>query len=249
MRAFVITLSLAMIVAFLTGILVVFGGVRVNQTLLAMIGGGMFMIAVLFAAISAIGPKYRPTPALTPIMAGSSAAAVTAALILAANLHLTTSQAAAFRSSEPQRAAVPQAPERVPEARPVQPELPEPPADAFVAVPPAEESAGDIQAEDVPMDEAPADDPSVASALQPQATAPSGAVPIPLPVPRPRSPSETPEKLAPGETFTLSDQPFDSSTATAVPSPAPGAAPQATARITPPLPRSRPCGAGAPPCP
>ena len=162
MRALVVTFSLAMIVAVLVGALVVFGGVRVNQTLLVMLGGGLFMVAVLFAAISAIGPKYRPTPALTPIMAGTSAAAFASALILAANLHFSTSQAAAFRANEPQRAA-PQAAVPVPEARSIEPELPEPPPDAFVAVPPAE----DVPMDGVPMDEPPPVDPSFTAALPP----------------------------------------------------------------------------------
>jgi hypothetical protein len=263
MRPLVVTLSLAMIVALLVGALVTIGGVRVSEPLLVMLGGGLFMVAVLFAAISAIGPKFRPTPALTPIMAGTGAATFSAALILAAHLHLSTGQAASFRASEPQRPA-PEATEPVPEARTVEPELPEPPPDAFAAVPPTgDEAAGDIPMDDVPMDEPPAEDfpmdvppgeePSTTAALPSASTEPAteaspsagdaSTVTVPIPVPRPRSPSETPEKLGPGETFTLSDQPFDSSTITAAPR-----APQA-ARITPPLPRSRPCGAGGPPCP
>ena len=262
MRPLVVTLSLAIVVALLVGALVMLGGVRVNETLLlVMLGGGLFMVAVLFAAISAIGPKFRPTPALTPIMAGMSAATFTSALILAAHLHLSTGQAASFRASEPQPAA-PEAAEPLPEARTVEPELPEPP-DAFAAVPPTgDEAAGDVPMDDVPMDEPqtedlpmdipPAEEPSTTAALPstPTETSPSAVDPstatVPIPVPRPRSPSETPEKLAPGETLTLSDQPFDSSTITAAPR---ATAPQSTARITPPLPRSRPCGAGGPPCP
>jgi hypothetical protein len=266
MRALVVTLSLAMIVAFLVGILVIFGGVRVDETILVLFGGGLFMVAVLFAAISAIGPKFRPTPALTPIMAGTSAATFTSALILAAHLHLSAGQAASFRAGEPQRAA-PEATEPVPEARTVEPEAPDPP-DAFASVSPAEEEpVGDVSGDDVPMDEPPIEglpmdiptgEPSETAALpsaDPMSTtdpaiAP-GSAPVPIPVPRPRSPSETPEKLEPGETFTLSDQPFDSSTITAAPrgSRPSAAPPPSTAPITPPLPRSRPCGAGGPPCP
>ncbi len=250
MRALVITLSLAMIVALLVGTLVVFGGVRVNPTLLTLLGGGLFMVAVLFACISAIGPKYRPTPALTPIMA--SAAALAATFVLVANLQLSSGQASAFRTSPPQ----PETSEPVPQARSVEPDevpaelsLPEPPDDAFVAIPPPD---------DVPMDAPPiADEPPATAALQSEPTpmtAPTvpGATTVPIPVPRPRSPSETPQMLAPGETLTLSNDPFDASTRPPVRTVTPGAAAptQAAPRgVTPPLPRTRPCGAGGPPCP
>jgi hypothetical protein len=263
MRAFVVTLSLAMVVALLVGALVTFGGVRVTESRLIVLGGGLFMVAVLFAAISAIGPKARPTPALTPIMAGMSGATFAAALILAAHLHLSTGQAASFRTSESETAAPGKA-DPIPEARSVEPEFPEPPPDAFVAIPaPDGAPAGDISGDDVPMDEPPSEDlpmdvppdESETAALPPAnpmtQTAPSAgapaAVPVPIPVPRPQSPSETPEKLLPGETFTLSDQPFDPSTVTGAPRAT--TSPQSTAPITPPLPRSRPCGAGGPPCP
>jgi hypothetical protein len=263
MRAFVVTLSLAIVVALLVGTLVTFGGVRVTETRLVVLGGGLFMVAVLFAAISAIGPKARPTPALTPIMAGMSGATFAAALILAAHLHLSTGQAASFRTGEPERATSEKA-EPVPDARSVEPELPEPAPDAFVAIPAPEEApAGDVSGDDVPMDEPPSEDlpmdvppdeaTSETAALPPAdpltQTAPSAGAPgvVPIPVPRPRSPSETPEKLLPGETFTLSDQPFDPSTVTGAPRAT--TSPQSTAPITPPLPRSRPCGAGGPPCP
>jgi hypothetical protein len=251
MRALVVTLILAVIVAFLTGALVTIGGVRVNETRLIALGGGLFMVAVLFAAISAIGPKFRPTPALTAIMAGTSAATFTAALILAAHLHLTGGEAASFRTSAPAKPA-PEKAEPVPEARDVEPELPEPPPDAFVAIPPADEQpSGDVSDDEVPMDESPADDvpaggPGSETAALPPAADTHAAAPVPIPVPRPQSPSETPEKLGPGDTYTLSNQTFDSSGATSV---SRAGAPPSQARIIPPLPRSRPCGAGGPPCP
>ena len=140
MRALVITLTLAMIVALLVGTLVVFGGVRVDQALLASLGGGLFMVAVLFAAISALGPKYGPTPALTPIMAGTTAAAFASALVLVANLQLSAGPAARAPCRRTGADGAGRAGARsarpAPPARTVEPEEPPPPPIIGVARPP-----------------------------------------------------------------------------------------------------------------
>lgn len=81
MRATIIAVALLVSVILCLAFLVLSGGIRINAALLVSLALGLFMIAVLFAAISAIGPKFRPTPVLTPIMAGTVVAGLITVLV------------------------------------------------------------------------------------------------------------------------------------------------------------------------
>src|ERR671922_2280398 len=101
MRAFIVSLTLVVSVAFCIAFLVFVAGVRPGTSLLVTLALGLYMLAALFAALSALGPKYRPTPMLTPTMAGSLAAALATVIIIVGNLQASPGQRAALRSAEP----------------------------------------------------------------------------------------------------------------------------------------------------
>ncbi len=61
---------------------------------LVLAGGAILIIAILAAAISALGPKYRPTPLLTPLFAGIFAALLTTTAIYAAHAHIAPKRGA-----------------------------------------------------------------------------------------------------------------------------------------------------------
>ena len=70
-------------------------------------GGRILIFAILAAAISALGPKYRPTPLLTPLFAGVFAALLATTAIYAAHAHVAPKRAPLPppRSSRPNRPA------------------------------------------------------------------------------------------------------------------------------------------------
>jgi len=67
MRRFFV--SIVVTVALCIAFLVFVAGIRPSTTGLVILALGLPMLAAVFAAISALGPKFSPTPTLTPIMA------------------------------------------------------------------------------------------------------------------------------------------------------------------------------------
>lgn len=98
----IVSLALVVSVAICMVFLAFFAGVGANGTVFVSSGLGLLMVAALFAAISALGPKFRPTPLLTPTMAGTIGAAVmTLAIIVTGNLDLHAQRAAQRQSAPP----------------------------------------------------------------------------------------------------------------------------------------------------
>jgi hypothetical protein len=57
-------------------------------------GGAILIVAILAAAISALGPKFRPTPLLTPLFAGVFAALLATTAIYAVHAQITPKRSA-----------------------------------------------------------------------------------------------------------------------------------------------------------
>ena len=125
MRVVLITIALILVTAF-CGFFLILTGVMGSRPE-ALIAGflGLFMWAVLFAAISAIGPKFRPTPFLTPTFAGSIAALLATIAILLLHNEIPRREAPAVATI---RAEPPKTAERVvkPPEKPVLPMLSDP---------------------------------------------------------------------------------------------------------------------------
>jgi hypothetical protein len=92
MRAFIVLIALIVSVVFLVAFLVFGAGFAANIGVILSLFIGLSMMAVLFASISAIGPKFQATPLLTPIMAGINAAAFAAILVIAGDHKLSQPQ-------------------------------------------------------------------------------------------------------------------------------------------------------------
>ena len=273
MRALIVSLMLGVAVVICMAHLVLFAGLNVNSTTFASAGFGIFLVATLFAAIAALGPKSRPTPLLTPAIAGTAAAAAMTMAIITLT-QFGQSQRATLTNSEPAKiderasqAAMP-TPE-VSAAEPIQfpgmatapvapTSLPTPTmTDADMAPgrsdepaeveltdslepavgPPEPDIAGTMTDELLPrlnLDVIPPESPAP-TLPQPErpvaATGSSAAAPIPIPAAPP----------PPTEELLLSEDAFDASTLPSFR--------DSTIAASPPLPRSRPCGVGGPPCP
>ncbi len=74
--------------------LVVTGALHPRIAYLVLAGGAILVIAVLAAALSALGPKYRPTPFLTPLFAGVFAALLASTAVYAAHAYVTPKRSA-----------------------------------------------------------------------------------------------------------------------------------------------------------
>jgi len=101
MRAFIISIALLVSVVCCIAFLVLVAGVSPSAALLVSLALGLFMMAVLFAAISAIGPKFRPTPLLTPMMAGTVVAGLITVLISVGNQQYSREPRAASGFADP----------------------------------------------------------------------------------------------------------------------------------------------------
>ncbi len=232
-------------------------------------GGGILFVAILAAAISALGPKYRPTPFLTPLAAGVFAALLATTAVYAAHSQVVvpkkrTAVAVAVIPSKPaaQPAEIspamdtasltpePAAPVRTVGVAPAGTDMTpsEPPQVPLVAQPPPAEEIMPASAA------APADD--VTSALMqnaaagetpPAGTSAKAAATEKIPVPK-----AAPAEVEPGAPISLQAG-FDASGPTEPPAGAPmvlAAAGKAPAKAAiPPLPRIRPCGGAGPACP
>lgn len=107
MRALIVSLALAVVVVACMAFVVLFAGLRVGSAALASIGLGIFMVGALFAAIAALGPKSRPTPLLTPAIAGTTAAVLTTVVLITGGAQLGNAYRSAMRASEPAKVTAP----------------------------------------------------------------------------------------------------------------------------------------------
>ena len=109
MRAFIVSIVLAVAVVVCVAFVALFAGPNVSSAMLASLGLAISMVAALFAAIAALGPKFRPTPVLTPAIAGTAAAALTTVAIVAGSAHFGQAHRAAMHAGEPARVTTPPA--------------------------------------------------------------------------------------------------------------------------------------------
>ncbi len=131
LRILVLAVLLPIVAAVCVGALVMTGVLHARVAHMAFAGGSILVVAILAAAISALGPKYRPTPLLTPLFAGLFAALLVTTAVYAAHAHLTPKRTAmaAVQPIKPTVKPVKTAP--VIEKTVVEPDLPQASASAF----------------------------------------------------------------------------------------------------------------------
>ncbi len=245
-------------------VLVSVGVLRLNGGQVVGAGGALLLIAVLAAAVSALGPKYRPTPLLTPISAGIFAALLATTAVYAAHSQIAPKSRAAVAAREvkvkpvtrpvktaPVVAIAPTEPEPLPEPKAVR--LLDPgfdvgasaPVPQGTQVPPPNAAPAAVAAVAAVQDDiapAPAAVPAPRAAAPGRAGSPAKTAAVPLPAAAPATDPDAPINLQ--ATFDVS--------APVQPKAGP---PLALATIvdepsaTPPRPRIRPCGGAAPACP
>ncbi len=94
LRILVLAVLLLAATALCVFALVVIGALHPRVTYMVAAGGVILIVAILASAISALGPKYRPTPLLTPLFAGVFAAMLTSTVIYAVQAHVATKRSA-----------------------------------------------------------------------------------------------------------------------------------------------------------
>lgn len=236
MLALIVSLMLGVAVVICMAFVVLFAGLNVNSPTFASAGSGIFLVATLFAAIAALGPKSRPTPLLTPTIAGTTAAAVMTVAIITLT-QMGQSQRAALNTSEPakidERASpaampAPEAQRAVSVAEPIQ-------FPGMATAPVAPMSLPTPTMTDADMTPGRTDEPAeveLTDSLEP------AVVP-----PEPDIAGTMPDELLPRLNLDAIPREAES------PAPTLPSVPDGTIAANPPLPRSRPCGAGGPPCP
>ncbi len=271
LRILVLAVLLPLTAAVCVGALVVTGALHPRVVHMVAAGWAILVVAVLAAAISALGPKYRPTPLLTPLFAGVFAALLATTAVYAVRAHVAPKRAtvAAVHTKTVVPAPVIDRTAVAP-AFAVMPQKPalEPRLDTGAAAPPAkaqDQIAADVQPLPAdPADRAAMGGPLVdmASAVVPAAHAaekPVGGVAHkpPIAVARIPAPAVAPAvgpKPNRDEPVNLTAR-FDPSGPTEPTAEGPpmvldaaDAAPTRHGAI-PPLPRIRPCGVAGPACP
>ena len=279
MRVLVLAVLLPTAAAVCVVALVATGALHPKIVQMVAAGWAILVVAVLAAAISALGPKYRPTPLLTPLFAGIFAALLATTAIYAVRAHVMAKRtvvaavkteparpapAIAKPSIPPALAAVPQEPARQPsmattmapsfdtgfEPLPAEDRVP---VQADVQPPPAD--AADRAAMGGPLvDVANAVVPPARAAEKPAAGAgpkpPVAVARIPVPATAP----DTTVKANTDASVNLTAR-FDPSgpiepAAAGPPIPLDAVdAAPAHRAAIPPLPRIRPCGGAGPACP
>jgi hypothetical protein len=153
LRILVLAVLLPTIAAVCVGALVMSGVIHARIVHMAFAGGSILVVAILAAAISALGPKYRPTPLLTPLFAGLFAALLVTTAVYAAHAHLTPKRTAvaAVQPAKPAVKPVKTAP--VIEKAAVEPDLPPAPVSNFEPV----FDAASVAAPDKAQDQLPGD--------------------------------------------------------------------------------------------
>ena len=94
LRILVLAVLLLAVTAFCVVALVAIGALSPRIAHMVAAGGVILILAILAAAISALGPKYRPTPLLTPLFAGVFAALLASSAIYAVQAHIAPKRSA-----------------------------------------------------------------------------------------------------------------------------------------------------------
>ena len=94
LRILVLAVLLLAVTAFCVVMLVAIGALHPRIAHMLAAGGVILILAILAAAISALGPKYRPTPLLTPLFAGIFAALLASSAIYAVQAHVAPKRSA-----------------------------------------------------------------------------------------------------------------------------------------------------------
>ncbi len=105
MRALIVSLFLAVVVVICMAFVVVLAKLDLSSAVLLKTGLGIFAAGALFAVIAAFGPKSRPTPLLTPIIAGAIAAVFAAVIFIFATMQFGQASRSAMHTSAPAKVA------------------------------------------------------------------------------------------------------------------------------------------------
>lgn len=162
MRILVLAVLLPTVAAVCVFALVMAGVLHPRIIHLVLAGGAILVVAILASAISALGPKYRPTPLLTPLFAGIFAALLATTAVYAAHSQMAPKRnaVAAVQTATPPKAVIrPVKTAPVIEKAMVEPELapaPEPvrslaPAFDTATVPPPAKAQDQMPADNRPM--------------------------------------------------------------------------------------------------
>ncbi len=95
LRLLLLAALLAVVAVLCAGALVFAGVLHLNGGRVLGAGGALLLVAMLAAAMSALGPKYRPTPFLTPMAAGAFAAVLATTAVYAAHVRTVEPKARA----------------------------------------------------------------------------------------------------------------------------------------------------------
>ena len=177
--------------------LVVSGGVDPTGSRIIFVSGALVLLSGLAAAVSALGPKYRPSPFLTPLTAGVCAALIATTAVVSAghSQNVTKGKAPAARVAEkrapPAPQSKPKAPEAVVQTAAVQPAVAQPSPPPIPPAPPKAVRVLDgsldpasVQAAAPKVDPAPAPAPKPVAAAAPEpAPKPVSLAPEPAPPP------------------------------------------------------------------
>jgi hypothetical protein len=134
-QVFMLGLLFVFVAAGCVAFLVLSGGVDPTGSRIIFVAGALVLLSGLAAAVSALGPKYRPSPFLTPLTAGVFAALIATTAVVSAghSQNATKGKAPAARVAERRVPPVAQPKPKVPEAPVVQAAVAQP----VVAAPPA----------------------------------------------------------------------------------------------------------------
>jgi hypothetical protein len=128
LRIVVLAVLLPTVAAACVGALVLTGVLHPRIAHMALAGGSILVVAIVAAAISVLGPKYRPTPLLTPLLAGVFAALLATTAVYGAHAHIAPKRAALASVQPPKPVVRPVKTAPVIEKTAIEPELPKAPA-------------------------------------------------------------------------------------------------------------------------
>lgn len=136
LRIVVLAVLLPTVAATCVMALVVAGALHPRIAHMVAAGGAILIVAILAAAISALGPKYRPTPLLTPLFAGTFAALLATVAVYSVHAHLKAPRRVTVATAEVRPAARPVRTASVMESAPAEPDIAPPPKASQTSAPP-----------------------------------------------------------------------------------------------------------------